>query len=89
MNKCAIITISGRVQGVGFRYFLLRQAQALDIKGLAKNISLGQVYVEAEGSQEMLELFIEQCKQGPVRARVESIEIQWCPEQGFSEFRIR
>jgi len=88
MNTCVIITISGRVQGVGFRYFLLHQARKLDIKGFAKNLPDGSVYVEAEGSREMLDVFIEFCKTGPMRARVDKFELQNCPKQGFKEFRI-
>lgn len=89
MKESVIITISGRVQGVGFRYFVKQKADSLSISGFVKNLPDRKVYVEAEGDAEQLQLFIFSCKQGPSYARVESTDIQYCPMQGFVDFTIR
>jgi|GEM_PF-335438 len=59
------ITISGRVQGVGFRYYIFRAAQELRIKGIIKNLPDGKVYIEAEGDPQNIEIFLEKCREGP------------------------
>ena len=53
---------SGRVQGVGFRYFVEQKANLLAINGFVKNLPDRKVYVEAEGDTEQLQLFISLCK---------------------------
>jgi len=89
MKESVIITISGRVQGVGFRYFVKQKADLLAINGFVKNLPDRKVYVEAEGDAEQLQLFISLCKQGPSHAWVENADIQYCPLQGFVGFTIR
>ena len=89
MKESVIITISGRVQGVGFRFFVKQKADLLAINGFVKNLSDRKVYVEAEGDAEQLQLFISLCKQGPSHARVENVEIQYCPLQDFNGFVIK
>ena len=89
MKESVIITISGRVQGVGFRYFVKQNADLLAICGFVKNLPDRKVYVEAEGDAEQLQLFISLCKQGPSHARVENVEIQYCPLQDFNGFVIK
>jgi acylphosphatase len=71
------LVIQGRVQGVGFRYFVLRRAQALDLTGWVRNRSDGGVEVEAEGSRHALELLIEQVREGPANARVSHLTSTW------------
>ena len=89
MKESVVITISGRVQGVGFRYFVKQKADLLAIKGFVKNLPDRKVFVEAEGDAEQLQLFISLCKQGPSHACVENADIQYCPLQGFVGFSIR
>ncbi|MEW5805258.1 MAG: acylphosphatase [Patescibacteria group bacterium] len=89
MKKLYQIKIFGRVQGVGFRYFLLEQADKLNISGLAMNLSDGSVYTEAEGEPENLKKFLEQCRTGPILAKVEKIEIKEAGIKNFSEFQIK
>jgi len=88
MKQSVILTIRGRVQGVGFRYFVKQKADLMNITGFVKNQYDGSVYIEAEGESEQLELFIITCKQGPWAARVVNSEVQYCPLQGFTEFKI-
>jgi acylphosphatase len=89
MKKASILTIHGRVQGVGFRYFVKQKADNFGISGFVKNQLNGNVYVEAEGESEVLDLFIRACKQGPSHAWVEKVDIQYCPLQGFTGFEKR
>lgn len=69
------ITISGRVQGVGFRASTRDKARSLDIKGSVKNRMDGTVYIEAEGEEGQLEEFVKWCKKGPLWASVDHMEI--------------
>lgn len=89
MKESVILTISGRVQGVGFRYFVKQKADFLSITGFVKNLPGRKVLVEAEGYSEPLQLFIALCKQGPSHARVENVDLQYCPLQYFEDFSIK
>ena len=86
MKQSILLTIHGKVQGVGFRYFVKQKADSLGIKGLVKNCLDGTVQVEADGEPEMLQLFIQLCEAGPSHAWVEKIDIQFCPVQEFVGF---
>ncbi len=68
------LIISGRVQGVGFRYFTYRNAKELKLKGWVKNLRDGTVETVFTGDAENVYNMIEQLKEGPASARVENIE---------------
>lgn len=87
MKRSVILTIHGQVQGVGFRYFVMQKAEKYGITGFVKNQLNGNVYIEAEGESELLELFIQACKEGPSHAWVEKVNVQYCPVQNFIGFR--
>ncbi|MCK4664942.1 MAG: acylphosphatase [Bacteroidales bacterium] len=89
MIKHINITVSGRVQGVAFRYSTLNTAKYYDIKGFVKNKVNGSVYIEAEGNKEKLDLFVEWCKKGPDMARVDDILITESGIINFKLFEIR
>jgi acylphosphatase len=82
------INILGRVQGVGFRWNAVRVARNLGINGIIKNLSGGGVYIEAEGSADQLNAFIEWCKKGPVGSFVESVKFSPFPTVNYTDFRI-
>jgi len=82
------ITISGRVQGVGFRYYIFRAAQELRIKGIIKNLPDGKVYIEAEGDPQNIEIFLEKCREGPPLAYVTHIHITEYLPSGYNDFRV-
>ena len=69
--------ITGKVQGVGFRYFVLRQAQKLGINGWVSNKSNGDVEAFAQGDKTNLELFIEIQQQGSSFYRVDEMKLIW------------
>lgn len=69
------LLISGRVQGVGFRWATLRLAQHYHLAGLVKNLTTGQVYVEVQGPTPTVQKFIDQLQAGPTPyAKVTKIE---------------
>ena len=67
------ISISGRVQGVGFRYSALHKARELGIRGYVKNMYDGSVFIEAEGDPVSLDHFLIWCHKGPSFARVHQV----------------
>jgi len=87
--KHITITVSGNVQGVGFRHHTKEVARQYDIKGFVQNTYDGNVYIEAEGDDLQLELFTEWCKQGPRWAEVANVIILQKPLKGFKEFSIK
>jgi acylphosphatase len=89
MKKAAILTVSGRVQNVGFRFHTQKAAQKHDISGFVKNLYDGSVYIEAEGEEENLDKFIVWCHQGPTWARVDQVNIQNSQIQDYEAFSIR
>ncbi len=82
------IHITGRVQGVGFRWSAASEALARDIKGYVKNVPDGSVYIEAEGAKGQLDAYVEWCKNGPVLGFVDSVNAVPFPPVGYTEFRI-
>lgn len=84
-----IIRVYGRVQGVRFRYSALQIATSMGICGYVANESDGSVYIEAEGSAEQLNQFIEWCRNGPSRAIIQ--EVRHFPGQlmNYNSFRVR
>jgi acylphosphatase len=81
--------VQGRVQGVGFRYFALQEAQTLGLAGFARNLADGGVEVLAEGPDEALAAFEARLKQGPAFAKVTGVERASAPERGDDGFHIR
>jgi acylphosphatase len=89
MKKSYNITVSGKVQNVGFRYYTARTALEFNIDGFVKNKLDGTVYIEAEGEEDALEAFIEWCRRGPDYARVDRIAIQEQPIMNYEGFRVK
>ncbi len=89
MKACHAITIQGRVQGVGFRYYTKIKADSLGIRGFVKNQPDGSVYIEAEGESDAMNAFIALCRKGPPLARVINMQIVDDESCGFEKFQIR
>ncbi len=89
-NKATIFAfVSGRVQGVFFRMFTLREAQALGLKGRVRNLPDGRVEVHAEGERDKLEKLVEKLRQGPPGAVVENVQVDWDEYQHeYDDFQI-
>jgi len=81
--------IRGRVQGVGFRWFVEREAHILGISGWVRNNSDGSVEVLAQGTREQLLGLRSRLRQGPRAARVDDVEeFEAKPVSGLNTFRI-
>ena len=80
--------ISGRVQGVGFRYFAERAARETGVTGYARNLADGRVEVHANGSLAQLSNFEARLRTGPQRSDVRGFEVQEAPVSDASGFRI-
>ena len=83
-------TIRGRVQGVGFRYFVVRRAMELGLVGWVANIPDGRVRAVAEGPPDALDAFEAALNDGPVGAIVEAVDAVRMPATGaFDRFAVR
>jgi acylphosphatase len=81
--------VRGRVQGVGFRWFVEREAKTLGISGWVRNNSDGSVEVLASGTQEQLSGLRSRLRQGPRASRVDNVEeAEAEPVAGLNTFRI-
>ncbi|EKE03299.1 MAG: hypothetical protein ACD_20C00223G0006 [uncultured bacterium] len=91
MKKTRVqVYISGRVQGVGYRYSTVHKAQSLGITGWVKNTHDGKVKAIFEGDENAIEQMLVWCKQGPSMAFVTDIEIHKQPYAGeFQSFSIK
>ena len=69
--------IRGDVQGVGFRYFVLRKAQQLGLRGWVRNNDDGTVELVAEGARQDLEQLKRAVEEGPRMARVDRVDTRW------------
>src|SRR3954469_1870685 len=83
-------TVSGRVQGVGFRYFVLHEAMDLDLHGWVANTMDGSVRCVAEGPRDRLDALLALLRAGPPAAIVEGVSEIWMPATGtLGPFRVR
>ncbi len=89
MKRTVSIKVSGRVQGVGFRYYTKKKAQECGVNGFVQNKSDGSVYIEAHGEKIGIDTFTDWCKQGPSWARVVDIQICELPNQEWDGFEVR
>lgn len=79
----------GKVQGVGFRWTVVDKAEEYRIVGTVKNLKNGTVEVVAQGTQEVLEQFIEAIKRDAGAARIETVECKYLPPaQSYANFKI-
>ncbi len=82
--------VAGRVQGVGFRYYVIERAEALGITGWVRNTFDDRVEVVAEGDRKTLEKLLSALRTGPRAAYVEQVQPEWEPASGeFSTFSVR
>jgi len=85
--KRAEFIVSGIVQGVGYRYFVYRNARPLGLYGYAKNLPDGTVFVIVEGKESAINELHKILKKGPSFSRVEKVSISILePKHDFSEF---
>jgi acylphosphatase len=83
------ILLSGRVQGVAYRYFAEKYAHSLGVTGWVRNRGDGRVEILAEGDRVSVDRFLGHLKEGPRLARVDDVDIRWEEFTGeFPDFRV-
>ena len=75
MQACVLI-VSGRVQGVGFRWFTAREAAKRSVRGFVRNLGDGRVEILAQADPPALEEFCERVRRGPSGSRVDRVDIR-------------
>jgi acylphosphatase len=86
----AQLLITGRVQGVGFRYATVRHAEALGVRGWVRNRPDGRVEAVAQGTRSAVDGLIAWCRKAPRPARVFDVAVQWeAPREEPAGFAVR
>jgi acylphosphatase len=80
--------VSGRVQGVSFRWYAQEQARALGVRGWVRNEPDGSVLLHAEGDEAAVDALVEWCRRGPSSARVSDVAVRDDAPSGATAFEI-
>jgi acylphosphatase len=82
--------VKGRVQGVGFRYFIQRQAADLGLTGWVRNLANGDVEFLARGPKDAVAQLLSRANEGPALAWVQHVAANWQPpDPNLKGFRVR
>ena len=87
--RCAHVTISGDVHGVGFRSYVKKSAGMLGLAGWVRNRADRKVEAVFEGDKKAVEQMIELCRKGPEFSRVDSVDVVWRRPEGLKGFEVR
>jgi acylphosphatase len=88
--KRAKIIVNGLAQGVGFRYFVMKHADNLNLKGYTQNLYTGEVLTEVEGDELLIKELIKQLKIGPIKSHVVNCAVEWSEYKNeFTRFEVR
>ena len=86
----AHVRLSGRVQGVGFRYYTADEARRRHLTGWVRNLDSGRVEAVFEGPRRVVEDMVQWCNNGPPGAYVRDVRVSWDePPEHFPRFEIR
>jgi acylphosphatase len=88
MIKYYDIRVSGKVQGVSYRAATKAVADQLGVKGIVKNEPGGDVWIEAEGDELSLSMFLEWCHEGPEHAEVTAVQSKAGELKNYRNFEI-
>jgi acylphosphatase len=80
--------VHGRVQGVGFRWFVQRQASSLGLTGYVKNLADGGVEVRAAGERKQIDTLRDHLREGPIGSAVTSVDETDAPAESWRKFEI-
>jgi acylphosphatase len=84
------IRVRGRVQGVGFRAYVLQSAIMNGLTGWVRNVGYNEVETIAEGPRPILEQFLEEVRTGPRASRVDEADVEWeTPTGEFRRFNVK
>jgi acylphosphatase len=87
--KAVDVTVSGRVQRVGFRAYTKKNAVMLGVKGYVENTGDGKVHAVLEGDEHQIDKLLELIRHGPVASEVRDIKITDTGHSGFRGFEVR
>lgn len=89
-DKRAHVFVSGRVQGVSFRYYTVQEANRKGVEGWVRNLGDGRVEAIFQGEEEAVEHMVHWCHQGSPAARVHDVDVTWSePGHDLDGFRVR
>ena len=93
-NQCEIVRaqvfVTGRVQGVGFRAFVYRQAELQSLTGWVRNVVDGRVELEVQGPKNVVDNFLRDVERGPTLSSVTGVEVSWVSlSQKDASFEIK
>ena len=89
MTRAVDVTVTGRVQGVSFRYYTVEQAEQHGVNGWVRNEPDGSVALHAEGPDEAVDALVEWCRTGPALAKVRHVAVREATETGATSFEVR
>ena len=90
VHKAIIAKVTGRVQGVGYRYTAVRVANELGLAGWVRNVPDGSVETRVQGDEQVLEQYVAFLEQGPRGARVRSVDVHPVePDPSLDAFTVR
>jgi acylphosphatase len=87
--KAVRATVTGRVQGVSFRWYTEQRARELGVNGWVRNEPDGSVALHAEGDAEAVDALVEWCRTGPALARVRNVAVREAKVTGATAFETR
>jgi acylphosphatase len=86
---CAHVFVTGRVQGVGYRYATVDTARQLGLHGWVRNLPDNRVEAVFEGVQNVVEEMIRWCHSGPPAAMVQNVVVEYEEPKGLQGFEVR
>lgn len=89
MTRAVRANVTGRVQGVAFRYSTAEQANSLGVSGWVRNEPDGSVALHAEGADQAVDALVEWCRSGPALARVHRVVTRDAALIGATAFEVR
>jgi len=89
MSKAVAVRVTGRVQGVSYRWYALQEARRLGVTGWIRNEPDGSVTGHVEGDDEAVDALVEWCRRGPAGARVRDVAVTPATASEADAFDIR
>jgi acylphosphatase len=88
MQQAFYLTVTGQVQGVGYRLWFAKQAQAKDLRGYVKNLSNGDVEAVIIGERSAVQEMLDQSLLGPQASKVTYLNYQSYDQTNYTDFQI-
>ena len=88
MPKAVTVKVTGRVQGVSFRWYAVQEAERLGVTGWVRNEPDGSVAAHLEGPWDAVDAMVDWCRQGPPAARVRDVAVREAAEVGGTTFDV-